>query len=253
MPSLRSFARAAGTLVGGLLVVSFIAGVAFSRYYWGYWFTPPSIGPTVRRFAELQSFVKIDAERPSSVLAWRFSSLPAGEIDKGASWHHRSSIHFFWFRLHEALWEARVPAVPEKTPPENLLRAIEKHVALSEVLVDGHPGSPLAKRLNGYAAIGRAHSGELLVVLALNGGEMSNDHYPVFDFAYACDTAGDPCHLIKENVYFEDVAGFEGFRWYRASLLAFFLGIGLAGVVFVLWGAAIASRRLFKKPKPRAA
>ena len=250
MASLKVFARAAGTVLVCLLVLSFIAGVAFSRYYWRYWFAPSSIGPAIHRLAELQSVVKIDAVRPAPALGWRFTSVPAAEIDEGASWYHRSPRDFFWFRLHEALWKAKIPAVPAKAIPERLLRTIEKHVALSDVLVDGEPGYPYARRLNGYAAVGRAHSGGLLVVLALNGSEVSNDHYPVFDFAYSCKDVGNPCRLIKKNFYFEDIAGIEGFRWYWASFLAFVLGIGLAGVVFALWGIGFAVGRLVMRLKP---
>jgi hypothetical protein len=254
MPSLKIVARHAPIIVGGLVALSLIVGTTFSRYYWGYWFSPPALGPTVRGFARLNAFVSVDAAAPAPNLGWKVSALSPAQISEGASAYRDSPVDAFWFRMHAAVENANLQLIPEASPaPERVLARLEKQVAASELLVDGEPDYPFAKRLNGFAAIGPARSGDTLVVLALKGSEMSNDHYPVFDFAYVCGVREDRCRLIQQNLYFEDVAGIEGFRWYWASLAVLFVGVAVVVPAFGFWCLLVGVKRFIRRLKSRAA
>ena len=228
---LRNPARYATDIVGGLVILAVIAGTGFSRYYWGYWLSPPAVGPTVRDLASLNGFASLDPERSAPDLGWKISMLSLADIRQGAEWYRESPIDAFWFRLHAAVDDEDLQVTSPLVTPELLLARIEKEVGASTLLLDGEPGYPFAKRLNGFAAFGPSRSGETLVVLALKGSEVSNDHYPVFDFVYACGVTEERCRLVRQNLYFEDVAGIEGFRWYSASLAALLIG----GAAVSLW------------------
>jgi hypothetical protein len=253
MPSLKNLARHAPIIIaGGLVALSLIGGTTFSRYYWGYWFSPPALGPTVRGFARLHAFVSVAAAAPTPNLGWKVSSLSPAQIGEGASWYRDSPVDAFWYRLHAAVENANLQLTPEDSAaPERVLARLEKQVAASELLVDGEPGYLFAKRLNGFAAIGPARSGDTLVVLALKGSEMSNDHYPVFDFAYVCGEREERCRLVQQTLYFEDVAG--GFRWYWASLAALFVGVAVVVPAFGFWRLLVGVKQLIRRLKSRAA
>ena len=228
----------------GLVVLSFIAGTSFSRIYWGYWFSPPEIGARVSDFVTLHSFARVDAASSAPNLGWTYSFLSPAEISEGAWAYRRSPVDGFWLRLHAAVEDANLQLSSQSVAAERTLGRVEKEIAASKLLVEGEPGYPSAKRLSGYAAIGAARSGETLIVLALKGSEESNDHYPVFDFTYACGEEG--CRLLHESRYFEDIAGFEGFRWQWGFLAALCVAFAVVVPATGLWFLTIGVIRLLR-------
>jgi hypothetical protein len=221
--------RLSAIVLSGLVIVSLAAGATFSRCYWGYWLSPPALRHAVGELAGLSSFVQVSASQSAPDLGWLISVPSAAKIRRSAASHRRSPVDNPWGRLQAAVEDAKLQSVPLGPAPEGLLRLLEQEIGNSELLVAGEPDYPFAKRLSGFAAIGPARTGGTLVVLALSGLEKSNDHYPLYNFAYVCNE--NRCRLTEQRRYFEDVAGIEGFRWYASSLAVFFLGLVLLAIL----------------------
>lgn len=233
--------RRSAIVLGGLVIVSLAAGVTFSRYYWGYWLSPPGLDHAVSDLAGLSSFAQVTASQPIPDLGWVISLPSAAEIKRSAASYRRSPPDNPWGRLQAAIEGAKLPSVPQGPAPEVLLRLLEREIGNSKLLVAGEPDYRYARYVGGFAAIGPARNGGTLVVLALSAGELSNDHYPIYNFVYACNE--NQCRLIDQERYFEDVAGIEGFRWYAASLAAFCAGLGLLAILSIVWAVAGVYRR----------
>jgi hypothetical protein len=235
----------------GLVAVSVVVGTAWSRSYWGYWFSPPGNELPVRDFAALHVFAEVEAAGPAPSLDWRFSRLSQEQIAEGAQWYRRSPIDAFWYRLHAAVDEANLLPAERDLPLEEILRSVEKEVSVSELLVEGDPGYESTRQLGGYAAIGSTRSGEIRVALALSGGQASNDHHPVFDFEFSCrEKVCTELHAVR---YFEDVAGIEHLRWQWGALAALIVGVALTVVVSVLWFSTRGAIRLLRARRARSA
>jgi len=113
--------------------------------------------------------------------------------------------------------------------PSALLTAIRRTLESRGALVEGESGYPHAKELWGHGAIGRNVQGAEMVVAALWGGEVSDDHHPYYEAAFASSPTGELKPLSVRQYWF-DFAGLEGI----AHWLAAFAGC----IVGVIWSVA---------------
>lgn len=224
--------------VAVFVAVSVLAGTGLSKYVWGYWFSPPEVAPELGELEQLGFFVQLQPRNSAPELRWGTSALAARELADGAAEHAKSPVNSFDMRLHGAVHERGLRS-PLGMLDAGALESIERAVGSSPLLVHGEPGYSRALWLEGYAAGGRTRSGDVLVVLALHGPEVANDHHALYDFAFRCNGS---CALLRQQRYFEDVAGIEGVRWEVFSALAA-LGMMLAGLPFVTVWAAWAMAR----------
>jgi hypothetical protein len=204
-----------------------LGGLILSKYYWGYWISPPTIAPELTQLEEMHFFVELEPRGSAPDLAWTVQPVSIAEIEDGATDHARSPVDAFRMRLHAAV-HARFSTralSSLRVPDPGLLTAIEEKVGASPVLVKGDSGYNRALELRGHAAGGPVRSGETLVALALDGWDVSNDHRPLYDFVFACSSSGADCRTIRQQQYFEDVAGIEGARW---PILSVFSAVVLA-------------------------
>jgi len=61
------------------------------------------------------------------------------------------------------------------------------------------------------------------------GGEVSNDHHAVYDLQ-----ASDTGAVRNVHVYYEDIAGIEGVRWYVVAGVVFVAGTLFLTALFIL-------------------
>jgi hypothetical protein len=71
------------------------------------------------------------------------------------------------------------------------------------------------------------------------GGEVSNDHHAVYDLQ-----ASDTGAVRKVHVYYEDIAGIEGVRWYVVAGVVFVAGTLFLTALFILSSGRLAARGL---------
>jgi hypothetical protein len=88
--------------------------------------------------------------------------------------------------------------------------------------------------ISGLALEAEDADGRRLLFVGLGSGQVSNDHYPRYEFLFAAAPGTDRFELISRNRWFVDIAGVEGFEWY--VVYPFFF---VAALVLVFGGVAI--------------
>jgi len=110
----------------------------------------------------------------------------------------------------------------------------------SGLVLQGAPGYEYARYARGFLVAGRTSSNKRAWILSAIGGEVSNDHHPVYEIQFA-----DGGALTRSHVYFEDIAGIEGARWYVVSAVVFIAGALLfTATLGIVLSARFVARRL---------
>lgn len=218
--------RQLGAAIVVLLIVSSAIGLVFSRFYWGYWMSPPSVEPWLSDLVSVQSVVHFK----SKGMVWEMSAVSREELREAAARYKQSPTDCPWNRLPGVLSHLHIEPRAESTTHLPEVAEVLRSVMGSGLLVHGKDGYSDATSLKGYVATGRDSTERCVVVVSAMGGQASDDHYPIYDFFF--DGLSGP--LLYHNAYFEDVAGIEGFRWWQATVMCFLTIISFCGAWYVL-------------------
>jgi len=194
------------------IVVPLLAGALGSRLYWGHWGRPPQPDRTLESVSAVQRLSLVWDDQSRSVA----STLE--EIAHGVNW---TPGEFPLERVPAELVRRGLRPASDEAASAALLGEVRTAFAARGLLEAGDPGYARATRLRGYVAEAVGAQGQGLLVVALVGGEASNDHYPYYEARLRRTPEG----LVIESFrrYWYDVAGIEG-----ASPL-FFGAAGLLG------------------------
>jgi hypothetical protein len=207
------------------VVVATMTGMIFSRTYWGYWVRPPSVLPWVHelRSAEALGFVECEPDT-----APRIQAVSDSEFRRLALAYRMTPQDYPGYQLLAALDMTRVP-IAQGIPAVTDLERVCQRLFRSGVVLDGAPRYAYAKYVRGFVVVGRTPSNERVFIWSAIGGEVSNDHHPVYDLQFA-----DSGELTKSHVYFEDISGIEGARWYVVAAVALIAGTLLLIATFTI-------------------
>jgi hypothetical protein len=213
----------------GLLIpwLGLAVGVAVSRLYWGYWLLPPSSHEIIEDVATVDRFSKVswDGVYASGRLVLLEAAATANTISGEEPFG----------RLPRALAQRSLFPITEEPVDPSLLPAVVSALAASGNLVPASPEYPNTTRLSGNLAVAFTRAGNPCVLAALSGGEVSNDHRPFYEAAFALDATN---RLIPQRLhfYYYDVAGLEGIAHWLAGgftiLVALVLWL-ISGLVFL--------------------
>lgn len=221
--------------LAGLAFMAAATGMVFSRSYWGYWIRQPSIVPWVRGLQSADRLVFVECRQGS---ASRFTAVTPTEARQGAMLYRQSPSDYPGYQLLAALESVQLP-VTQVDARERDLETVCERLNRSGVVVEGAPGYAYAGYVRGFLIHGRTVSNERTWIWSAIGGEVSNDHHPVYDLQFVNGA------LTRSHVYFEDIAGIEGVRWYFVAAVVFAPGaLLLIAALLVASIARVARRRL---------
>jgi hypothetical protein len=103
----------------------------------------------------------------------------------------------------------------------------------SDLLEEGRPGYARAKELDGVVIEAIGADGTPLVFVGVRGGEVSNDHYPYYEFLYSGQLGGGWMELLSADHSYFDVAGIEGIEWPEFFLIILVLELLPLAIVMV--------------------
>jgi hypothetical protein len=236
--------RAASWISGGALIVvalACVAATAFSKWYWGYWIARPEPAAAwwkVKAVHEL-SFVRCDREAKPVRCTIDGSHIVAAAIRHCA----KDPYECAGDRLPAALHRARLLSPRPRAVASDVLRRVERALADDRVVAKQQPPYRGNALLGGWIARGSAAGGSPVIAATLSGGEVSNDHHPVYELAL--DGVG---RVVRRRMFFYDVAGLEGTEFeVLAPVLAgwallVWVPLGLAGTMLAEACARVASR-----------
>jgi hypothetical protein len=237
------------TLSYGLVTITmignaFLASIVISKAYWGYWFKPPAFLSEVNEISKVQAIVFLKTERGTE--------KPVIVNDD----QHPLSIHLAGAKqFSEDALSGRVLLELDRRnliPPDHPstlagLPELYATIQRSGMLERSSDGYDSSAQLSGTVldAIGKA-PGERLVFLCVQGGQLSNDHYPYYELLFRGKPDSAQLTLVRGQRYYYDAAGMEGFEWY---VIWPFLTIPIIVLGFVVFTIA----RAFRKPVVAAA
>jgi hypothetical protein len=221
---------------------AFVAAVITSKRVWGYHLSRPELDARVRGATKLVSLTRFvtEADGVTGRLELRnrakSTSLPLGEYMASSD---PDDYYSHLTRAVDAMQQRNLaPSDAPGMPPEKL--------AGLHALVDGmnllDPGDPSwvnrpgavnrAKHLRGDAIEFDGPGREPLLLISASGAEVSNDHYPYYEFLF--DRRSDPPRLLSSVRFYYDSAGMEGFEWPAMLVIYSVLGLALVMPVTIL-------------------
>ncbi len=200
--------------------VAFIAAVVISKLYWGYWLARPALDPRILEAHRYLGVSFIDAA-PQAGVPLAFVEDPATSVSEELRRYRQDDYTFGESRVLDALdMHGALDTLPLK-------RTVELHTLLELIqgtgaLVEAEPGyAESGTRLHGLALEAEGRDGRRLLFLGLHGGQVSNDHYPTYEFLFQAAPGTERFELVSVNQWFFDVAGIEGAEWYALFLFFF--------------------------------
>ncbi len=92
-------------------------------------------------------------------------------------------------------------------------------------LKEGSSGYDSAKDLWGRIYEIEANSGENLLLIAVSGYEVSNDHFPYYEFLFSIANHGEKPRLLSLTHFYYDCCGIEGLEWWWLTPAFWILGL----------------------------
>ena len=225
-------------VLGGIGVEAFVASISASRWYWGYWMSPPPLDARVagaRRVVSATHVYPVEAEGEAP------ARLEMSSIDHDVGPSNEAELdREYPFRGRDLLALRKSGAMPPQPASMPVARTETAYESLrgTGLLVAGEWGGGTEVEATIFELEGA--TGEPLLFISGNGRQVSNDHYPYYEFLFSNVNPAKPVLLSWRRFYY-DVAGMEGLEWY--VMLPFF---GVLGVVIIIPMAVLvmAARRM---------
>ena len=232
-PSARRKALCVGAI--GTLLLPFFAAICFNHSMWGYYVNRPGVDRRIVEARQVETITRVMTEFDARG-SRTFAGTPFGELGDYTQVHSQEGDYYV---LDERALRARsfVVILPAQRP-ERCLRAgwrlswqiLDK----TGWLEDGEPGYRHAKELSGIVVEALGRDGHPLLFVGARGREVSNDHYPYYEFLFTSESAAGPLKLLSFQRFYYDVAGMEGIEW-PAFLLVFAFLCLIPTLPVLLW------------------
>ncbi|MEB3214800.1 MAG: hypothetical protein VKN72_00870 [Nostocales cyanobacterium 94392] len=239
---------------GSSIFVGFLASISISKYYWGYYLNPPGLPNQVKEFDKIRSITPVSSIKRndgSRIFKIDTSNSCIEEIQSGIE-NLQSNCGTgkcnteYCDNTRILLSLNKQGKLPKKTPyiSPDKLNSLYNYLEKTKLLYQGEAGyngelvsdktsgdlisKGDGKRLEGIVIEAEDNNNQSLLFIAANGGQISNDHYPYYEFLFKFYDNKSAPELIANNRFFYEIAGFEElFVWY-------FIWIFLIGIGFIL-------------------
>jgi hypothetical protein len=223
---------------------AFFAAVTISRIYWGYWLWKPSMDTRIleaRRYVGLAFFGSARADQGPPGFVDSASHTVRDELQS----YRRDEYTQGALRvLHMLDLQGKLDAIPLKRTVE--LRILSDLIQGSGALVKPSPGyEERSTFTRGLALEAEGHDGRRLLFIGLFRGEVSNDHFPLYELLFEAAPGTDRFQLVSDTQWFIDVAGIEGLEWHWM-----FLGLLPISLIIFLGGAAAQAEKNRPRSRP---
>ncbi len=229
--------------VAGTLLIPFLVAIAINYAIWGYFLDRPRLDHRIAEAVRVETITHVEtlSARDGKLT---FLGTPVEDIESYLGRPHRPDGDYYELdgRILRALKERRALPTPWPAPSMSAERLLTAYRLLEDSgrLEDGAPGYDNARKLRGILVEATDRDGRRLLFAGVSGGEVSNDHYPYYEFLFADEPAGGPARLLSFQRFYYDVAGMEGIEWPAFFvILAYLLFIPTLVVqtivAFILW------------------
>ncbi|AFY56157.1 hypothetical protein Riv7116_3711 [Rivularia sp. PCC 7116] len=236
---------------GSTVFAGFLASIFISKSYWGYYFNPPELPQKVEEFETIRSITPVSSIKRNNgnrIFKIDTSNSCIQDILSGIE-NLKSSCGTgkcnteYCDNSRVVLSLANQQKLPEKTSyiSPDKLNSLYKYLESTELLYEGEAGyngeliadsatgdlisKGDGKRLEGVVVEAEDKKKQLYLFIAVNGGQISNDHYPYYEFLFELPKDKSTPKLIANNRFFYEIAGVEGILEWNVIWM-FFIAIG---------------------------
>lgn len=235
-------------VIGGTLLLALVAALATSKMVWGYFLSRPQMDARIVGARLVVSVTDVETQMlsdGSAVLVPATSGVSAAEQMANAREDHYYNLET---RALLALADrGHNPASAPAMPPESLT-GLYRMLESTGRLEAGDSGYTDAKLLSGFLVEAVGADARPLLFVGVRGGQVSNDHFPYYEFLFAEPDAAGVRPLLSFNRFYYDVAGMEGFEWpgFFSMYAAVGLFVAVPGAVVVMLVRQWRRRRAFR-------
>jgi hypothetical protein len=222
--------------IGLVAILSFFGAIGVSKLYWGYYVQRPSLDKRIREIERVISLTAIRSENQSDG-TMRFVVNDTYSIADRLNGCRDEDPSYSYYCLSERVLVVlddfgKLPALPDRMHSGELALLYDRLEA-TKLLRDGSPGYEHAKELVGIALEAEGKDGQRYLFVGVTGRQVSNDHYPFYEFLFHVPDRDSVPMLLSRNRFFYDVAGMEGAEWPVAFLAFLLLGTAILALTVV--------------------
>jgi hypothetical protein len=211
-----------GGVALGIICLAFFISVAFSKYYWGYFFHRPAVLAELDDVTSVTSIVPVTTEQTPTG-EHRFVANADFSITDQIAYARKDPYYNLDDRILVHLEEKQL--LPEEMATSLDDTALYDLVLETGLLAEPQDGYMSAGFLRGVIVEARTMSGSQLVFLSATGQQVSNDHYPCYEMVFERHPQSGQMTLIRGQRFFFDVAGIEGAEWYAIWFVISLIGV----------------------------
>jgi hypothetical protein len=208
-----AFRRALCAGAVGTLLLPSLAAIWINHEMWGYYVSRPAVDRRIVEARQIEAVSRVETKADARGKR-TFSGAPFGKVDDYIQVHPQEDDHYVLEGrvLRELKYRQVLSAEFREIPAAQL---VDLHQILDDTgrLEDGEPGYTDAKKLSGIVVEALGRDGRPLLFVGTRGGQVSNDHYPYYEFLFTSDSHGGPLKLLSFKRFYYDVAGVEGVEW----------------------------------------
>jgi hypothetical protein len=179
---------------------------------WRYYLARPAVDWRIVEARQVETVTHVETKRDlSDNIA--FSGVPVADVGPLIQDGPEGDYYVLEGRVLRALKNRHaLPAEPRAMSAERL-RGLYQALDATGVLENGESGYAYAKELSGVVVEALGSDGRPLVFAGVRGGQVSNDHYPFYEFLFERDSPGGQLKLLSSERFYFDTAGYEGLEW----------------------------------------
>jgi hypothetical protein len=238
----------------GTLVLPFLAAIWANNEEWGYYVARPVVDWRIVDVRQVETVTRVETSsdpRGNSI----FSGVPVEEVDRFIQDGPEGDYYVLEGRVLRALKDRHVLQAELPVMRTGRLRGLYQVLDETGLLEKGEPGYTTAKELSGMVVEALGRDDRSLVFVGVRGGQVSNDHYPYYEFLFTTDLPDGQLKLLSSQRFYFDVAGSEGLErpfWLPYLTIASLMPtLPIQGLI--VWLSRRRSRRLdnrARKEKP---
>ncbi|MFC1762663.1 hypothetical protein ACFL6U_11355 [Planctomycetota bacterium] len=233
--------RVVGKYQRGLLVVialalclAFIGALIWSKCVWGYCLLRPRLDKRILACDKILTITAVSTQVTSDGSMSFIVDPDYPVVEKAQGKGER----YYWLESRVLIALNKRGKLPDS--PDHLettsLRNLYGTLNDTGLLIDGAQEYDEAKLLRGIVIEALGKNQQRYTFIGVRGGQISNDHYPYYEFLFEPGELTGKLKQLSHIQYFYDVAGLEWLEWYGAffylSAITLILSLSIAVPIF---------------------
>jgi hypothetical protein len=217
-------------LFGSLLILQLtftLTASILNFNYWGYAFKRPAVFSEILKADKVLTCSRVSNINSTGIKPLHVTIDTSKSLDNlygRKDFYYGTSDRIFMVfedRAHINGYLSDFPKIynnPELKASQNILLTIDKQIKESKLIDKGEKNWDTSGQLNGIITEFTTEDNEKYIFAGLSGGQVSNDHYPKYEFLFA--EKNNQYEPVKKQRFYTDVAGIEGLEY--ANIAPFF-------------------------------